>query len=470
MSTGMRTGATAQMGVAPIGKLMMQFSIPPIIGMLVNAFYNIVDRIFVGQGIGAMGIAGVTISFPMVMAMVSFSTLVGVGANTLFAIRKGEGRDDEAEKILGNAVLLLFAIPFVASLFALWHLDGLLTLLGCDEVLMPYARPYARVILYGIALNTTGHGLSHFIRSDGHPQISMVSQVIGGVANIILDPIFIFVFKWGTAGAAWATIIAQTLSFLWCVAYFVSPYATTRVHRRNLRPEWRRIVFPFLAIGFSPFIMNLGNSLLNAILNFSLQKYGGALSVAVMGIISAYMTIIFMPVFGMTQGVQPLLGYNYGARKFNRVRAFFRLSLIWSTASLCLGLLCSQCFPSQIIRIFARGDAELVATGVIALRIFTLAFPIIGMPIAVTTLFQALGKPIEAGVLALSRQLLFFVPMIILLGHWFGIRGVYAAAPVSDALSFVLSVLMFRRLLRQLKREEQAQPLLPTEVRPFANE
>ena len=227
--------ATDSIGTDRVGRLLLRFSIPAIVGMLVNALYNIVDRMFIGYGIGPQGIAGVTISFPLMMAMVSFSILIGVGANTLFSIRMGEGRREEAERILGNAFGLLFFVPLAASLVALFFLDPLLRLVGAGEALLPYARSYARVILFGIALNTTGHGLSHFIRSDGHPHISMVAMLIGAVVNTILDPLFIFVFHWGMAGAAWATVIAQGLSFAWCFGYFLLPGSGTRLRRRHLR-------------------------------------------------------------------------------------------------------------------------------------------------------------------------------------------------------------------------------------------
>jgi len=255
--------STSQIGRDSIGKLMIRFSIPSIVGMLVNALYNIVDRMFIGHGIGAMGIAGVTISFPLMLIMMSFSILVGVGANTLFSIRLGEGRREEAERILGNAAILLFVIPLLVSLAALLYLDPLLRLMGTSEALLPLARTYARITLYGAALGTTGMGLSHFIRSDGHPQIAMVAMLIGGILNTLLDALFIFRFGWGMAGAAWATVIAQGLSFIWCFAYFLSPKANTRFHRRHMRLDFHRAVWPMLVIGFSPFAMNMANSLLN---------------------------------------------------------------------------------------------------------------------------------------------------------------------------------------------------------------
>ncbi|HPT17339.1 MAG TPA: MATE family efflux transporter, partial [Kiritimatiellia bacterium] len=379
----------------------LRYSIPAIVGMLVNALYNIVDRMFIGYGIGAQGIAGVTISFPLMMAMVSFSILVGVGANTLFSIRMGEGRRDEAERILGNAFGLLFFIPLVASLAGLAYLDPLLRLMGAGDDLLPYARDYARIILYGIALSTTGHGLSHFIRSDGHPHVSMIAMLIGAVANTILDPLFIFVFHWGMKGAAWATVISQAISFAWCFGYFLLPRAGTRLRRRHLRLDFRRIVWPLLGIGFAPFAMNLANSLLNVVLNRGLRHYGGDAAIAVMGILSAYMSVIFMPVFGLSQGAQPLMGYNYGARKFDRVRQLFWTSAAAATGVMIVGWIVSQSFPVAILRLFVAADSHLIPLGTQALRIFSLAFPIIGFPIMGGQFFQAIGKPVPATLIAL---------------------------------------------------------------------
>lgn len=446
--------STAQIGTDAIGRLLLRFSIPSIVGMLVHALYNIVDRMFIGYGIGAMGIAGVTISFPLMLVMISFSILVGVGANTLFSIRMGEGRKADAERILGNALVLLFLVPLLVSLAALAWLDPLLRLIGTSEDLLPYARPYARIILCGSAMATTGHGLSHFIRSDGRPVISMVAMIIGAIANTLLDPLFIFVFRWGMVGAAWATVIAQGLSFAWCLAYFLSPQANTRLRRRQLRLDFRRIVWPLLGIGFSPFAMNLANSLLNIVLNRGLRQYGGDPAIAVMGILSAYMSVIFMPVFGITQGAQPLMGYNYGARKLDRVRSLFWTTAGATTAVMTLGWAFSQLLPAQIMRLFAPADSELIPMGVQALRIFTLAFPIIGFPIAGGQFFQAIGKPVQAGFLALARQIILFIPFLILFPKYMGLHGIFYAAPASDILTCLLAAVLVARQMRTLRKLE----------------
>jgi len=447
--------STSQIGRDSITKLMIRFSIPSIVGMLVNALYNIVDRMFIGHGIGAMGIAGVTISFPLMLIMMSFSILVGVGANTLFSIRLGEGRHEEAERILGNALILLFAIPLLVSLAALLYLDPLLRIMGASEALLPLARTYARIILYGAVLGTAGHGLSHFIRSDGHPQIAMVAMLIGGIANTLLDALFIFHFGWGMEGAAWATVIAQGLSFAWCFAYFLSPKANSRFHRRHLRLDLRRTVIPMLTIGFSPFAMNMANSLLNIILNRGLHEYGGEDAVAIMGIIMAYMSIIFMPCFGISQGVQPLMGYNYGARQFHRVRLFFWTSTAAVTVIMILGWAASQLLPVAILRLFLPGDSTLIPMGVQALHIFTLAFPLIGFQIMCGELFQAIGKPFHSGFLSLTRQIFLFVPFIIIFPKYYGLPGIYAAAPVSDVLAFLLASILITHEMRLLRRQEK---------------
>ena len=450
--------STARIGTDTIGRLMLRFSLPSIVGMLVNALYNIVDRMFIGYGIGEMGIAGATIGFPLMLMMISFSILVGVGANTLFSIRLGEGRKEEAERILGNAFILLFLVPLIVSLAALVWLDPLLRLIGASEALLPYARSYVRVILFGSALATTGHGLSHFIRSDGHPGVSMVAMLIGGIVNTLLDPLFIFVFGWGMAGAAWATVIAQGLSFAWCLAYFLSPKANSRLRRVHLHLDFRRVVWPLLAIGFSPFAMNLANSLLNVVLNRGLHEYGGEAAVAVMGIIGAYMSLIFMPTFGITQGVQPLMGYNYGARKYARVRHFFWASVGAATVVMILGWGASQLFPAQIMRLFVPAGSELIPLGVRALEIFTLAFPVIGFPIMGGNLFQAIGKPVQSGFIALARQILLFIPFLLLFPKYMGLDGIFYAAPASDILTFLLVTVLVARQMRHLRKIERETP------------
>ena len=447
-----------RIGVDPVLPLMVRFSLPAIVGMVVQALYNVVDRMFIGYGVGPNGIAGVTLAFPLMMVLVSFSILVGVGANTLFSIRMGEGRRDEAEKILGNAFGLLFFVPLAASVAALAWLDPLLRLVGSSEELLPHARIYSQIVVGGAALSTAGHGLSHFVRSDGRPLVSMAAMVAGALANVALDALFIFRFGWGLAGAAWATVIAQGLSFSICLAYFLSHTAHTRLLRRHLLPDWRSVVFPMLGIGFAPFAMNLANSLLNVVLHRGLRQYGGDDALAAMGILGAFMSLVFMPTFGITQGVQPLLGFNYGARKFLRVRRLFWASAAATSSILIAGWIASQLFPAQIMRLFVAADSPLIPLGVRALRVFTLAFPLIGFPIAVGHFFQAIGKPIQAALVSLSRQILLFVPFILVFPRFWGLPGIFAAAPASDAITFAIAAFLGARQLRELRRLQAQEP------------
>ncbi len=463
-----RADSTRVMGEGAVWGLLWKFSLPCIVGMLVNALYNIVDRICIGYGVGEEGIAAVTVSLPLMMLMVAFSTLVGVGANTLFAIRMGEGRRRDTELILGNAFTLLVLFPAVASGVAIWGVDALLEAMGCSGQLLPLARPYAVIILAGSALSTTGHGLSHFLRSDGHPQSAMVAMLIGAGVNMALDPLFIFVFKWGVAGAAAATVIAQGCSFLWGLLYFLSPAANTRLMGNALRIRWRRIAGPFLVLGITPFALNVCFGLLNAVLNRSLQHYGGDQAIAVMGVLSAYMSLIFMPALGIGQGVPPLIGYNYGARKFGRVLEFYRASALLATLVMTAGWVLSQGFPEVIVRLFVADGSPLLGVAPRALRIYTSMFPLIGMPMMAGTLFQSIGKAWHAGFLSLSRQLIFFIPAMLLLplvlprltgGGVSALDSVYCAAPVSDVISLAVAVVLTGRELRRMRRaaeEEEA--------------
>ena len=448
--------SAARMGTEPVLRLLVSFSLPCIIGMLVNALYNIVDRIFVGQGVGEQAIAATTVAFPLMLALISFSVLVGVGANTLFSIRLGEGDREATEMILGNAFSLLILCPLLAFIPLVLWLDPLLRFLGASEEILPMSRTYALIIMAAAPVGTASMGLSHFIRSDGHPRAAMVSMLIGGILNTLLDPLFIFVFRWGIAGAAWATAISQLVSFAYCMTYFLSPrFPSTPLRRRALRPRWRGIVGPFLAMGFAPCAMSLANSLLNIVLNKSLVHYGGDMALTVMGILASYMGIIFTPVFGLMQGAQPLMGYNYGARKPRRVLGFFWAIFAISTAILCLGTVLSQVFPRLLLRCFVREpDGELLDLGVRCLRLYTMAFPLIGFHICAGNLFQSMGRPVVASILSLSRQVLLFIPCLILLPLAWGLDGVFLAGPASDVLSFLLAVGMAWPILRNLRRSE----------------
>ncbi|MDR1031388.1 MAG: MATE family efflux transporter [Treponema sp.] len=452
--------STDRIGTEKISTLLLDFSVPAIIGMVVNAVYSIVDRIYVGQGVDPLGIAGITIVMPVMMVMMAASILIGVGANALFSIHSGEGRRDEVEKIMGHALVLLFLIPGVVILLSLIFLDTLLKdILKVSEAVFPYAKTYLKIILYGGIFSSMGPGINHFIRSDGHPRTSMFTQILGAVINIILDPIFIFVFDWGIAGAAWATVLSQFISFVWVICYFNSRWTKLRFRLPNMKlalPLSLRII----AIGFAPFAMQAAIGLVNVVLNRSLDFYGGDMAVTSMGIVYSILVIIIMPIQGLNQGVQPLIGYNYGAKKYDRVLAAYKLAVLCATVFVGVGFVLIQGFPGFFIGIFRSEEGELMQMGIRSLRTCTLFLPVIGFQIITAHFFQAVGKPIPGTVLSLSRQILLFIPLVLILPRLFGLYGIFLAMPIADVGASILSALMIKQELKKLNQLSRSRPAL----------
>jgi putative MATE family efflux protein len=449
--------STDRIGTEKISRLLWSFSIPAIIGMLVNAIYNIVDRIYVGQGVNPLGIAGITLVMPVMMVIQAASMLVGIGANSLFAIRLGEGRSGEVEKIMGHAFVLLFLIPFIVIVIIFIFMDSILiNILGAGESVFPFAKSYLRIILYGSVFAAMGPGINHFIRSDGHPRTSMTTQIIGAGLNIILDPIFIFVFGWGIAGAAWATIFSQFVSFVWVMYYFNSKYTKLRFRPRAMRLEFK-VTSEILAIGFAPFAMQLAMSLVNILMNNALVQYGGDNAVTAMGIAFSILIICFMPLQGLTQGAQPIIGYNYGARHYRRVIDTVKLALVSATIFLAAGWIVIQLFPAFFVSIFTKEQGELKTVGIRCLHIATLMFPVIGIQMIGANYFQAVGKPLQSTILSMSRQLLFYIPILSVLPRFFAryglspLDGVFAAMPCADILAVSCTTVFLLAEWKKLK-------------------
>ena len=443
---------TKRLGTEKIGKLLFEFSVPAIIAMIVNSIYNVVDRIYVGQGVSDLGIAAITVVMPLMMTIMGTSILVGVGSNALFSIWLGENRRHEVEKIMSHALTLLILIPGVVAVASFVFLDEIiLHLLGASETVFPLAKEYLQIILYGSVINAIGFGISNFIRSDGHPKTAMFSQIVGAVANIILDPIFIFGFKWGITGAAWATIISQAISFLWVIGYFNSKFTALRFRLRDMRLEFG-LSMKILALGLAPFAMHLAMSLIGVFQNRALNSYGGDMAVSSMGIVYSVMGIFFMPLLGLQQGSQPIIGFNYGARKYDRVRKVYKLSVISGTLFITGCFILIQVFPSLFISLFTGDRGELMDMGVHCLRVSTLFFPLISFQMLSANYFQAIGKPIQGTVLSLSRQILLYLPLLMVLPTMFGLNGVFAATPVADSGSALITLLFMVFELKRLKR------------------
>jgi len=447
--------ATDRIGTEPVGRLLLAFSIPAIIGMLVNAVYNIVDRIYLGQGVDSLAIAGVGVVMPVMMIIQAVSMLVGIGANSLFSIRLGEKRSDEVEKIMGHAFAMLFLLPAVCITVCMIFIEPILRdVIKVSDQIYPYAYSYLRIILYGSIFAAMSPGLTHFIRSDGHPKTSMVVQIVGAVTNIILDPIFIFTLDLGVAGAAYATIISQFVSFVFVMGYFSSKWTRLRFRFKNMRLN-AKLTGNILAIGFAPFIMQFAMSLVGMLQNATILKYGGNEALTAMTILFSVLTVIMMPLMGIGQGAQPIIGYNYGAKQYDRVKKCFKYSFIAYTSVLSVGFLGTHLVPGFCFSLFSNDTGSLRELGILTMRICTSAFPIIAMQMMGGQLFQAIGKPIQGAILSLSRQMLFFIPALLFLPDLFGllgfrqIYGVYWTFPISDVLSAVLSgTLVFREFRR----------------------
>ncbi|NMA83352.1 MAG: MATE family efflux transporter [Epulopiscium sp.] len=434
-----------------IGKLLFKFSLPAIVGMLVNALYNIVDRIFIGWGVGPLAITGIGVAFPFMTILMAFSMLVGIGATSLISIRLGEERQEDANHILGHAFILLIVVTVIISGFMLYFRDPLLRLFGASDDTFEYAKDYITIILWGALGNTIGFGLNNIIRAEGNPKAAMVTMLLGAILNTVLDPIFIFVFNMGIKGAAYATIIAQFANMIYVLYYFTSSRSLLKLKLRYMTLS-SEVILDIFSIGMAPFAVQMAASLVNTLFNQSLKVYSGDLAIGAMGVIMSVSMIFLMPIFGINQGVQPIIGFNYGAKQYHRVKQALKLALITATAFSTIGFLVIQLFPKAILLIFTD-NADFIDIGISGLRYFQLLLPVVGAQIISSNYFQAIGRAKIAVVLSLLRQVFILIPMILILPHFFGLTGVWLATPVSDAVSVAITAYALIRNLRRLNPE-----------------
>lgn len=445
-----------QLGEGKVINLLLKYSIPAIVGMIVNALYNIVDRIFIGHGVGTLAITGLTVGFPIMNILMAFGMLVGVGATSLISIRLGEQKKDEAEQILGNAAMLLIIISISITCLGLIFLNPILKIFGASNEALPYANQYLSIILAGSIFQAIGFGLNNSIRAQGSPKIAMATMLIGAVLNTILDPIFIFVLGLGVQGAALATILSQAVSAAWVLHFFLSGRSVLKLQIKNIRLS-RSIALKILAIGSAPFALQMGASVLNAVLNKTLSTYGGDVAIAAMGVIMSVNMLILMPIFGINQGSQPIIGYNYGAKKFHRVKETLKLAILAATAVAFLGFVATRLFPHQLIGLFNSEDKELLKVGSRALSIFLMMLPIVGFQIVSSNYFQATGKPKQAMFLSISRQFLLLIPALMILPRFFGLDGAWMAGPVSDVGAFLITGFWLYKELKHLDERHEVE-------------
>ena len=441
------------LGESEISGLLLKFSIPAIVGMLVNALYNVVDMVFIGKGVGPLGIAGVRIGFPIIVVNMAFSMLFGIGANSLVSIRLGEKKKDEAELIMANAMVIMLIMAAILSILGLALLTPLLKLFGASEAVLPYARDYLSIILYGAVFQVIGMGMNNFIRGEGNPKMAMVTMLIGAVLNTILDPIFIFVFGWGIKGAAYATILSMAISSAWVLYYFLFGNSLLKVKKPNLRIRFN-IIKNITAIGLAPFSMQLAGSVLVVLMNNNLTRYGGDIAVSGMAIINNVAMMFMMTVFGINQGAQPIIGFNYGAKKYDRVKKTLKIAISAATTVVTIGFLLTRFFPEQIVGIFTD-DLSLIEFGSSGLKRFLIFMPIIGFQVVSSAYFQAVGKPKHSMFLSLSRQVLILTPLVLILPKYMGLSGLLTAGPIADLSSSILTAVFLGRELQKLDKQHE---------------
>lgn len=441
------------LGEEKVSKLLVKFSVPAIIGMVINALYNVVDRIFIGNSpdLGTNGIAGITIGFPIMIILLAIGILFGIGGATLFSMKLGQKKPDEAENTLGNAFIMLIASGILFTVLGQIFLKPLLSAFGASETVLPYAVEYMRIIFFGSAFQIISMGLNNFIRADGNPKIAMLTMFLGAGTNIVLDPIFIYVFKMGMTGAALATILSQLISTIWVIQYFLGHHSKNKLKVKYMRPNLH-IITKMTSLGLPGFLMQLSNSLLNAILNKNLMIYGGDIAITAMGIINSIQTILLMPIIGLNQGVQPIISFNFGAKKYNRVKEAAKLGIIASTVIVVVGFIVVRIFPTAMIAFFNK-DVELLKFGEYALLTWFLFLPVIGFQIIAANFFQAIGRSKSAMFLTLTRQVILLIPALIIFPKFWGINGLLHAAPFADLLSAILTGIWFYVAIKNLHEE-----------------
>ncbi|MDR2536616.1 MAG: MATE family efflux transporter [Treponema sp.] len=460
--THVRSDAAMRLGTEPVGTLLLRFSIPAIVGMLVNALYNVVDRIFVGRGVNEVALGGLSLVLPLMTVAMSFAMLFGFGSANMISMRLGQGQREEAENALNHCFFLLLSLGFLVITGGLIFLDPLVSRLGAPEgsESLGYARSYFRIILYGQVFFMLSFGFSHCTRAQGFPMISMIGMFIGAGINILLDPLFIFIFKWGVEGAAWATIISQLASAVWMLSFNLNKKAVVRLRLKNFKPSLS-IIRQIMVFGSAQFLLQFIMSGVQYLYNASMNWYGeaalgvpqgGDIALSGMNIVMSISMLIFMPVFGINQGVQPILGYNYGAKQYKRVLSAYLRASAGATGICLLGFLIVQIFPRGLVQLFAPdGSPALLNFTPWAMRAAMLLLPMNGFQIVSANVFVATGRPKVSIALSLLRQFIVLIPCMLIFGKIWGLKGVIIAAPVADGFSFLLTSVMIFLELKKLR-------------------
>lgn len=438
-----------ELGTENVGILLKRYALPAIIAMTASSLYNMVDSIYIGQGVGPLAISGLAVTFPLMNLSTAFGTLVGAGAATILSVFLGRKKYSACNKVLSNVVSLNIIIGLIFMAVALYYIDPILYFFGASENTLPYAREYMKIVLYGNIITHLYFGLNAAMRSTGNPKKAMGLTIFTVVLNAILDPIFIFTFDMGIAGAAWATVISQTAAMIIVLAHFSNfnrpVHFKKGIFRLNLK-----IAKESLSIGAGPFLMNSAACIVTLFINQQLRDYSGDLGIGAYGICNRITFVFAMICLGLNQGMQPIAGYNYGARQYSRVKEVFWKTAKMATLVTTLCFLISLFLPKLAVSIFTH-DPELLEKASRGLTILNIAFPIVGFQMIATNLFQSLGMVRKSVFLSLSRQILFLLPLLYGLPIIWGAEGVWASFPISDVLAFILTAILLRGLFKKFK-------------------
>ena len=443
------------LGTEPVKKLLRAYAMPSIIAMTASSLYNMVDSIFIGHGVGELALSGLAVTFPLMNLAAAFGSLVGVGASTLISVKLGQKDYKTAQQVLGNVFVLNLIIGVCFTTLSLAFLEPILRFFGASENTLPYAKDYMTIILLGNVITHIYLGLNAVLRSSGHPRLSMYATITTVLLNAILDPIFIFVFDWGIKGAAIATILAQIIALAWQCKLFANPNELLHFHKGIFRLK-KRIVMDSFSIGMAPFLMNLASCFIVILINNGLGKYGGDLAIGAYGIVNRVVFLFIMVVMGLNQGMQSIAGYNYGAQQMQRVMEVLKVTILYATMVMTLGFVVGEFMPEWVARVFTS-EKELIRLAADGMRVIMFVFPVIGFQMVVSNFFQSIGMARQSIFLSLTRQVLFLIPLLIILPRYWGMTGVWISMPISD---FIASVVAAGMLLHKMKNNKLHQPTM----------
>ena len=443
--------ATLELGTKPVGKLLIQYALPAMVAMTAASLYNIIDRVFIGQVVGPMAISGLAITFPFMNLATAFGAGVGIGASTAISVKLGQRDYAAAENILGNTVTLNLIIGVTFSVLCLIFLDPILRFFGASDATIPYARSFMQVILAGNVISHMYFGMNAVLRAASKPRHAMAATIFTVLMNVLLDIIFIWWWHWGIRGAALATIISQALALCWQMKLFSNQKELLHLKKGIYRLK-RNLVNNIISIGISPFLMNVCACVVVIFINNQLVRYGGDIAVGAYGIANSIAMIFVMFVIGLNQGMQPIAGYNYGSQQTDRLMRVVKYAAFAATAIMVTGWLIAHLAPYYCARMFTS-DTELIRQAIKAIQINMMMYPFIGYQMVVTNFFQCIGKVKISIFLSLSRQLLFLLPLLATLPHFFGLNGVWAALPSSDFTASFIAAIIMLIFVRRIKRQ-----------------